>query len=176
MLVLVSIDDAVSRKACSTAIRVMHDNDILDAEKMLRHRDRAERIDGSATGDDDLEKSCRRCDLFTLGIRDNFPGIRLAELPSDGSRDAHGAWVIAVNDDRSQGNRFGELLAHRRFVEAWLFRKHVRFKIFHSLLRKSATLFRVLAMQQQLAGSLLRELCQIHSMAVHIKKSPLTEI
>jgi hypothetical protein len=31
-------------------------------------------------------------------------------------------------------------------------------------------------MQQQLAGSLLRELCQIHSMAVHIKKSPLTEI
>ena len=65
MLVLVGIDDAVRRKTCRTAIRVMHDNDILDAEKMLRHRDRAERIDGPAAGDDDLEKRCRRCDLFT---------------------------------------------------------------------------------------------------------------
>src|SRR5262245_56473504 len=88
MLVLVRIDDAVSSKRRRTAIRVMHDDDILDAKKMLCHRDRAQCIYGSAACNDDLENRSGRGDLVALCVGDNFTRVDLAEPPSDGRRNA----------------------------------------------------------------------------------------
>src|SRR5262252_2881303 len=134
MLVLVGVDDAVSGKRRRTTIRVVHDDDILDAEKMLCHRDRAERIYRSATGNDDLEERGGRADLVALRVGDDLAGVDLAKLPSNGRRNTYGAWVIAIDDDRSQRNGLGKLFTHCGFVEAGLFREHVPVKILHSLL------------------------------------------
>src|SRR5262249_3873819 len=121
MLVFIGVDDAVSSKRRGTAICVMHDDDILNAKEMLRHRDRTECIDGSSASNDALEKRGGRGDLFALRIRDNVTGIDFAKLPSDGCRNADGAWVIAVDDDCSQGNRLGEFFTHCRLAVAGLF-------------------------------------------------------
>src|SRR5262252_9464447 len=134
MLVLVGVDDAVSGKRRRTTIRVVHDDDILDAEKMPCHRDRAEPIYRSATGNDDLEERGGRADLVALRVDDDVAGVDLAKLPSNGRRNTYGAWVIAIDDNRSQRNRLGKFFTHCGFLEAGLFRKHVSVKIFHSLL------------------------------------------
>src|SRR5262245_50810303 len=97
MLVSIRIGEAVNGKRRRTAIRVMHDDDILNAEKMLCHRDRAERIDGSAACHDNLEKRSGRGNLSTLRVGDDFARVDLAEPPRDGRWNTYGAWVIAVD-------------------------------------------------------------------------------
>src|SRR5215510_863985 len=101
LFVLVGVDDAVGSKCRRAAIRVMHDDDIFDAKKMLCNRDRTERIYGAAACNDDLEERGSRGDLVAPRVGDDFAGVDLAQLPSDCRGNANRAWVIAVDDERS---------------------------------------------------------------------------
>jgi hypothetical protein len=74
-------DNPISRKRGRTAIGVMHDDDILDAKKMLRHCDRAERIDGAPAGHND------------------WPAM--SESRSEAQAESNGSLVLLASGNRS---------------------------------------------------------------------------
>src|SRR5262249_48602042 len=100
MLVFAGGDDPSGREGGPAAVGVMHDNDVFDPEEMLRDGDRTERVHGAAAGHDNLEQRGGGSDLCALRVADDFARIYLAELSGDGRGNAHGPWVVAVNDDR----------------------------------------------------------------------------
>src|SRR5262249_20912243 len=61
-----------------------------------------------------------RSDLLSMFVPDDAAGIGLAKAPRDRRRDAGGARVVAVDDDRFQRHRLAEFLPHRRLVVARL--------------------------------------------------------
>ncbi len=96
---------------------------------MLCDRYRAKRICRSAACDDDIEKRLGRGDLVSLLVGDDVAGMDLAELFSDGRRNADDTRVESVDHYRLQVHRLGELLTKCRLVVARLFRKHVGVEI-----------------------------------------------
>src|SRR5215211_1243057 len=120
VLVPVGLDDAAGREGRRPAMRVMDDDDILDPEQMLGDRDRAERVDGATTGNDDREDGRRRGDTIARGVDDHASGIFLVpEPPGHGLGNLRGPWIVAVDDERLQRHRPGERRARRRLVEGW---------------------------------------------------------
>ena len=61
VLVFVCVDDAVGRKGCRTAMRVVNDHDVLYPEQVLGDGDGAQRIDCAPSGNDDGEHGRGRC-------------------------------------------------------------------------------------------------------------------
>jgi len=59
VFVLVGVDDPIGRKACTAAMGVVNDDDVLNPEQMLRDGDRPKRVDRTAAGDDDGENGRR---------------------------------------------------------------------------------------------------------------------
>ena len=93
------IDDAVGGEGRRATVRMVHDNDVLDAEEVLGHGNRAQRVERAASGNDDRKDGRRRCDLMTLIVENDLAGIDVIEALRDERRDFGCSRVVALYDD-----------------------------------------------------------------------------
>src|SRR5262245_50736308 len=132
MLVPVGIDDAVGGEAGRSAMRVVDHDNVLDAEQMLRHRDGAQRINRTATGDDDRKDRGRRGDAIAGAVYDDVAGIDLvAERLGYRLRNPDGARVVAVDHQRLERDGLGEGLASRSLIVGRILAEGVSIELAH---------------------------------------------
>ena len=79
---------------------ILHER--FDAEEVLSHGDRAQRVERAASGDDDRKDGSRRRDLMTLIVENDLAGIDVIEALRDERRDFGCSRVVAIYDDGAE--------------------------------------------------------------------------
>jgi len=100
VLLPVGSDDPVGSERSRTAVRVVDDGDVLDAEQMLCDGHRAKRVDAAASRDDHREERRRRRHFLLTLVADDLPGVDLAEGSRNRLRDPDSARIVAIDNDR----------------------------------------------------------------------------
>src|SRR5215831_11128760 len=134
VFVLIGVDDAIGREACSAAMGVVNDNDVLEPEQMLRDGDRPKRVDGAAAGDDDGENGRRRRHSISGTVENDVSGKDLvAEELGDGVRYLGRPRIVAVDHEGLERNGLGKRLSRRRLIERGLSAEGIAIELTHGL-------------------------------------------
>src|SRR5512143_3280702 len=107
------LNETFGCKRCSPAVRMVHDNDVLDSKQVLGDGYGTECVHSASTGDYDREDRGGRSDLLALFILKDLAGIHFAWYRFRHRMwNVHGARVVAIDHNRPQGNRLLERFTH----------------------------------------------------------------
>src|SRR6516225_11907338 len=135
MLITKGLEQAFGSERSSSAVCVVHHNDVLDSKQMLSDRYGTERVHSTSTSDYNREDRGGRRDSLPLPVRNNFSGVYFAgHRFRHGMRNVHCAGVVTVHNNRPQRDGLLERFPHLGFNKCRLLRKYIGIQVHLALL------------------------------------------